>query len=299
MNTEPFTSLFLAAVSTGTSTNATGTGGLPSREELIRKAIEIAPKVFAALVILIVGLLIARWVGKFMMRALSKRDMEPPVRMLLVRIVKLLVLLLTLLVVADNLELKLVPLIAGLGVAGVGVGLAMQGVLSNLVAGLTIIFVKSFRVGEYIEISGAHGQVDVIELFSTTLIHPDLSRVVVPNRKIVGEIIHNYGKIRQADLSVGVAYDTDLNHALDIIRDILDKNPRVLKNPAPGVGTATLADSSIVIAIKPWVALPDFGPAQAEINKAVVERFREVGIQIPFPQRELRILTSPEQKAIA
>jgi small conductance mechanosensitive channel len=299
VNTEPFTSLFLAAVSTGTSTNATGTGGLPSREELIRKAIEIAPKVFAALVILIVGLLIARWVGKFMMRALSKRDMEPPVRMLLVRIVKLLVLLLTLLVVADNLELKLVPLIAGLGVAGVGVGLAMQGVLSNLVAGLTIIFVKSFRVGEYIEISGAHGQVDVIELFSTTLIHPDLSRVVVPNRKIVGEIIHNYGKIRQADLSVGVAYDTDLNHALDIIRDILDKNPRVLKNPAPGVGTATLADSSIVIAIKPWVALPDFGPAQAEINKAVVERFREVGIQIPFPQRELRILTSPEQKAIA
>ncbi|HTD66792.1 MAG TPA: mechanosensitive ion channel family protein, partial [Candidatus Limnocylindria bacterium] len=183
--------------------------------------------------------------------------------------------------------------------AGVGVGLAMQGVLSNLVAGLTIIFVKPFRVGEYIEINQVEGQVEIIELFSTTLIHPDLSRVVVPNRKIVGEILHNYGKIRQANLSVGVGYDTDLNAALQIIRDILHENPRILKQPAPGVGTSSLGDSSIVIAIKPWTALPDFGPAQAEINKAVIEKFREAGIQIPFPQREIRLLPGSETKSAA
>jgi small conductance mechanosensitive channel len=242
---------------------------------------------------------VARWVGKATMRALSKREMEPPVRMLFVRLVKLLILLLTLFIVAENLEIKLWPLIAGLGVAGVGVGLAMQGVLSNLVAGLTIIFVKPYRVGEYIEIVSAHGQVDTIELFSTTLIHSDMSRVIVPNRKIVGEILHNYGKIRQADLSVGVAYDTDLNKAIGIINEILAGNPRVLKTPAPGVGTATLGDSSIVIAIKPWMALPDFGPAQAEINKAVVEKLREAGIQIPFPQREIRLLPGSEMKSVA
>jgi small conductance mechanosensitive channel len=184
-------------------------------------------------------------------------------------------------------------------VAGVGVGLAMQGVLSNLVAGLTIIFVKPFRVGEYIEIVGVEGQVDTIELFSTSLVHPDRSRVVVPNRKIVGEIIHNYGKIRQLNLSVGVAYDTDLNKALAIVSDILERSPRTLKEPVPVIGTATLADSSIVIAIKPWTTLAEFGPAQAEVNKAVIERFREAGISIPFPQREIRLLPGADLKSVA
>jgi len=271
-----------------------------SNQELIaQKTIEYGPKVLTAVAMLVVGLFIGSWLAKVTMRQLLKRDLEPPVRMVLIRLVKLFVLVLTLLLIADNLEIKLLPLIAGLGVAGVGVGLAMQGVLSNLVAGLTIIFTKPFRVGEYIGIASVEGQVDTIELFSTSLLHPDRSRVVIPNRKIVGEIIHNYGKIRQLDLSVGVGYDTDLNRALDIVRDILSHNPRVLKDPVPAVGTATLADSSIIVAIKPWTALADFGPAQGEINKAVIERFREAGISIPFPQREIRLLPGADIKSVA
>jgi small conductance mechanosensitive channel len=122
---------------------------------------------------------------------------------------------------------------------------------------------------------------------------------VIPNRKIVGEIIHNYGKIRQLALSVGVAYDTDLNNALAIVADILQRSPRTLKDPAPVIGTATLADSSIVIAIKPWTVLENFGPAQIEVNKAVIERFREAGISIPFPQREIRLLPGADIKSVA
>jgi small conductance mechanosensitive channel len=265
---------------------------LESNQDLIaKKTIDYGPKVLTAGVILCVGLLIGRWLGKVVMRQLMKREMEPPVRMILVRLVKLLVLLLTALIIADNLEIKLLPLIAGLGVVGVGVGLAMQGVLSNLVAGLTIIFVKSFRVGEYIEIAGVHGQVEQIELFSTTLIHPDLSRVIVPNRKIVGEIIHNYGRLRQANLSVGVAYDTDLNRALEVISRVLNANPRVLKSPAPVIGTSSLGDSAVVLSIKPWAALGDFNPMQAELNKAILEQLRAANISIPFPQREIRVLS--------
>ncbi len=286
----------LAAVASGTNNMYLGVHWPPNRDEVVYLTTTYGPKIAGAVFTFVVGLFVARWIARLAMRGLSKREMEPPVRNLLVRLIKLLIIFLTLLVIAENLQIKLFPLIAGLGVAGVGVGLAMQGVLSNLVAGLTIIFVKSFRVGEYIEIASAHGQVDTIELFSTTLIHPDLSRVIVPNRKIVGEILHNYGKIRQADLSVGVAYDTDLNRALELIRDVLNRNPRVLKDPSPAVGTSMLADSSIVIAIKPWAALADFGPMQAEINKAVVEKFREAGIQIPFPQREVRVLSGPEPR---
>src|SRR5438093_9240740 len=123
--------------------------------------------------------------------------------------------------------MEVTPLVASIGVAGVGIGLAMQGVLSNMVCGLAIIFLKPFRVGEYIELLGVHGQVTAIELFSTTLAHPDRSRVVIPNRKIVGEVLHNYGTIRQLDLSVGVAYQTNIKEALATLCELVAQNPRV------------------------------------------------------------------------
>lgn len=137
------------------------------------------------------------------------------------------------------------------------------------------------------------GQVTKIEIFSTYLVHTDMSRVVVPNRKIVGEIMHNYGNVRQLDLSVGVAYGTDLNDATAIVRGVLGANPRVLKEPVAIVGVTMLADSSINIAVKPWVKVDDFVLAQAEIVQAVAEQLRAANISIPFPQREVRLLNNP------
>jgi small conductance mechanosensitive channel len=183
-------------------------------------------------------------------------------------------------------------MVAGFGVAGLGVGLALQGVLGNLVAGLTIIFTKPFRVNEYIEILQVQGQVIKIELFTTTLLHPDRSRVVIPNRKIIGEVLHNYGTIRQVNLSVGVAYGTDLGAAFQAIGEVLKANPRVLRDFDPFVGVTALGDSSINIAVKPWVGTADFGLASAEINQAIVAQFRERKIEIPFPQREVRLLNN-------
>jgi len=137
---------------------------------------------------------------------------------------------------------------------------------------------------------GVEGKVETISLFNSVLSHPDLSRVVIPNRKIVGEILHNHGKIRQQDIVVGVAYDTDLNKALAAINEILQSNPRVLKDPPPVIAVSVLGDSSINIAVKPWLSVVDYGPAAGEINKAIVETFRARTIIIPFPQREVRML---------
>jgi small conductance mechanosensitive channel len=258
----------------------------------IDAGMRFGPKVFVAIVILIVGFSVGRWVGRMLDRGLRRLDLEPPVRHLLVRVVRVVVLALFAIMALQNLGVELLPLIAGIGVAGAGIALAMQGVLSNMVAGLTIIFTRPFRVGEYIHIVGVEGQVDAISLFSTTLIHTDRSHVVVPNRKIVGEILHNYGKVRQLDIAVGVAYDTDLNHALAAINEVLQANPRVLKEPAPVIQTIMLADSSVNIGIKPWVTVPDYVAAGGEINKAVLETFRVRNIVIPFPQREVRLLGS-------
>ena len=245
-----------------------------------------------AIIIIVAGLSVCRWVAKAMARGLRKFDLEPPVRDLLVRIVRILILGLFAIMAMQNLGVELLPLIAGLGVAGAGVALAMQGVLGNAVAGFTIIFTKPFRVGEYISIVGVEGSVADISIFNTTLDHSDRSRVVIPNRKIAGEILHNYGKIRQLSIVAGVAYDTDLNKALATIHEVLRSNPRVLRDPAPNLGVSVLADSSIKISVNPWVNAPDFGPAGGEINKAIVEAFRGRNIVIPFPQQEVRMLAN-------
>jgi small conductance mechanosensitive channel len=253
-------------------------------------AIRFGPKVFVAIVIIVAGVFVGRWVGKAMARGLKKFDLELPVRDLLVRVVKILILVMFAIMALQNLGVELLPLIAGIGVAGAGIALAMQGVLSNVVAGLTIIFTRPFRIGEYIAISGVEGTVETIGVFKTTLNHADMSKVVIPNRKIVGEILHNYGSIRQLDIEVGVAYDTDLNAALATVEEVLRGNPRVLKDPTPGIGVNVLADSSIQLAVKPWTSVADYGPAGGEIKKAIVETFRSRKIVIPFPQQEVRML---------
>lgn len=261
-----------------------------ARAQATQMAVSYGPHLLTALLILVAGLFVGRWTGGWVGRLLEKLNLDVTVRQLLVRVVRLLVVALFAVMALQNLGVELLPLIAGLGIAGAGVALALQGVLGNLAAGLTIVFTRPFKVGEYISIAGEEGSVEVISLFSTTLGHPDRSRVVIPNRKIVGEILHNYGTIRQLDLEVGVAYDSDLGVALAAVHDTLGRNARVLGDPPPVVQVSSLADSAIVIAIRPWVAVGDFAAARGELNREVVETLRSRQVSIPFPQREVRLL---------
>jgi len=257
-------------------------------------AITFGPKVLVAIIIILVGVFAGGWVAKVVDGGLKKFNLDPPVRQLLVRIVRIFVLAIFVIMALQNLGVQLLPLIAGLGVAGAGVALAMQGVLSNIVAGLTIIFTKPFRVGEYISIVGEEGQVTNISIFTTVLSHADQSLVVIPNRKLVGEILHNYGNIRQLDIVVGVAYDTDIDVAVSVINDILRNNPHTLQDPSPVVSVSLLAPSSINIAVKPWVNVPDYNQARGEINREIVNTFRSKHIEIPYSQLEVRVLKSNE-----
>lgn len=252
--------------------------------------LQFGPKLVIALIFLAAGSIVARWLAGAVGRMARRLEFEPPVRQLLLNVARALALILFGIMALQNLGVDLLPLVAGLGVAGAGIALAMQGVLGNLIAGLTIILTRPFRVGEYISIVKEEGQVAEISLSSTTLSHPDLSRVVIPNRRIIGEILHNYGQIRQVQIEVGVAYDADLNRALATIRELLAANPRILKDPAPAVQVILLADSSVTIGVYPWARLPDCGAARGEIIKAIVETFRERGIVIPFPRRDVQLL---------
>ena len=261
-----------------------------AQSALIDLAIKFGPKLMVALLILVAGFYAGRWVGAGFNRWLGKLNLDAPVRQLLVRLARLLVLGLFLIMALQNLGVDLVPLIAGLGVAGAGVALAMQGVLGNLVAGLTIIFTKPFRIGEYVAMAGVEGRVEAIDLFSTLLSHADQSTVVVPNRKIVGEILHNYRQIRQLDLDVWIGRAEDLDRALAAIDSVIKGNSRLLLEPVPVVGVKRLADRSICIAVKPWVKVADYVRAGAEVNHAIVEGFRASGVSYPITVRDIRMI---------
>jgi small conductance mechanosensitive channel len=252
--------------------------------------IRFGPKVLAALVVIAVGVLVSRWVGRWLERALVRLELEPPVRLLLARVVRVLLVGLFLIMALQNLGVELLPLIAGLGVVGAGLALGMQGVLGNAAAGLSIIFTKPFRVGEYISIAGEEGRVETITLFNTTLSHADLSQIVIPNRKIAGEILHNFAQRRQLTITVSVAPDTDLNAALGVVDEVLKANSHVLRDPAPTIQIALGGGISINVSLMPWVAVPDYGAASGELSKAVVEAFRRHGVQFPVPLREVRLL---------
>lgn len=261
-----------------------------TRDTAADLAMSYGPRALAALLILVVGYFAGQWLGRVVGRILLRFELDATLSILLVRTVRVIVLGLFLIMALQNLGVELLPLVAGLGVAGAGIALAMQGVLGNVAAGLTILFTRPFRVGEYISIVGEEGRVESITLFSTTLGHVDRSLVVIPNRKIVGEILHNYGEIRQLELTVGVAYDTDLDSALEAIREVLAEEPAALDEPEPVIQVSRIADSSIDVAVRPWVRVPDVVATTGRLNLALIERFRRQGIVIPFPQREVRLL---------
>ncbi|MGH8220933.1 MAG: mechanosensitive ion channel family protein [Steroidobacteraceae bacterium] len=268
------------------------------KNTIIDLAVRFGPRLFVAILILIIGAAVSRWVSRWSVRTLQRVELEPPVRVLLARAAWLLSFTLFLILALANLGVELLPLIAGLSVIGAGLALATQGVVGNLVAGLSILLTKPFRIGQYISIVAEEGIVDTITLFSTTLRHIDHSLVVIPNRKIVGEILHNFGTIRQLNIAVSISYHADVGGAVSAVREVLDANPHVLKEPPPIVQTNLLGDWSIVIGVRPWVPIAHFVAATGEINWAILEQFRRREIPIAVPQSEIRLAATAGEAGV-
>jgi small conductance mechanosensitive channel len=248
---------------------------------IVDLAVRYGFDVLGAVVILVVGVVVGRWAGALVAGRLDRQQLEPPMKQLIVRVAKMVVLLFAFVVAIDKLGFQVAPLVAGIGVAGIGIGIALQGVLSNLVAGLNIILTKPFRVGEHIAVAGVHGDVVEITLTATILVHVDRSRIIIPNRKIVGEILHNFSTQRQLNLSVGVANPGDVVSLLRGVRDVVASNMRVLKEPPPVIGIAQVTDGGVKLAVQPWVRVSDVGVADGELYQALLEHLRARGLTAP------------------
>jgi len=250
-----------------------------------------ATQFVAGTIVLMIGIVVTGWVARAMARALEKRNLEPPERLLIIMVARIIMIGLTIMVALDVCGYPIAAVFGGAGVLLVGLGFAMQGLFGNIIAGLTLIFTKPIRVGEYVEIASAQGLVIHVDIISTTLMQLDHSKVVIPNHKIIGEVLRNFGTVRQIVLSVGVAYDSDLPKARELAAQVLARNRRVLTDPTPLVTVTALRDSAIAISIKCWVKVADYELAEGELNEAIVECYRHHQIEIPFPRRDIRIIT--------
>lgn len=260
-------------------------------QQTIEMATIYGVRVLAALFILLVGKWLASTLGRVSERALIKRSLDPTVSQFAGKIVFALTLIFTIIAALSQVGIQTASLIAVVGAAGLAVGLALQGALSNFAAGVLLVMFRPCRVGDYVEAGGASGTIQNISLFSTVLNTPDNKQITIPNSNIMSGAIVNYSALpqRRVDLTVGIGYDSDIGLAKRELEQLLAADTRVLADPPPTIAVQALADSSVNLIVRPWVEAADYWPVYFELTERIKTRFDEVGITIPFPQMHLHM----------
>lgn len=248
-------------------------------------------KVIGAIAILIIGRLVAGSVRKGLRRVMGVRNVDPSLVGFVTTIAYWGIMAFVFIAALAKFGIQTASVVAMLGAAGFAVGMAMQGTLANFASGVMIMVFRPFKTGDFIDAAGVKGSVKEISIFSTTLATPDNVRIIVPNGKLYGDIIRNFNgyETRRVDMTVGIGYGSSMDKAMEIVAGLLAADPRVLPEPAPTVAVAELADSSVNIVVRPWVAAGDYWNFYFDFHKAVKEAFDAAGVEIPFPQRTVHM----------
>ena len=253
----------------------------------LNSCIDLGGRILAALIIFIIGKLIVSWINRLFAKMLEKRKVDASIQSFLKSIVNITLLVLLFLAVIGKLGIELTSFAALLASAGVAIGMALSGNLSNFAGGVIILVFRPYKVGDYIEAStGASGTVTDIQIFHTVLTTPDNRVVFAPNGAMSGAVVTNYSRkdTRRVDFSFGVEYGTDFELAKSTIMEVISKDSRILKDPAPFIELGALAESSVNITVRVWVNAADYWGVNFDMNKNVYATFNEKGISFPFPQ---------------
>jgi small conductance mechanosensitive channel len=266
-------------------------GKLDWNQLLQAYAIPWGIKLLVALVVLIIGLWLVGIITRMIGKALTTARMDAMLVRFLESITKTLLQVVVFIAALSQLGVQTTSLIAILGAAGLAVGLALQGSLANFAAGVLLLVFKPFKVGDFVEAGGVLGVVEELRVFNSVLRTPDNREITVPNGKIYNDVITNYSArdTRRIDLVVGISYDADIRKAKEIVESILNNDERVLKDPAPTWGVMDLADSSVNLYIRPWVASADYWNARCDLLEVIKTSFDANGIGIPFPQMDVHL----------
>jgi small conductance mechanosensitive channel len=250
-------------------------------------------KVIAAIAIFIIGRWIAKLVRRAVYRVMNKANVESLITGFVSSMAYIAMLAFVVVAALGQLGIQTTSFIAILGAAGLAIGLALQGSLANFAAGFLMILFRPFKVGDFIEGAGVAGVVQEIQTFTTTLKTPDNKTIIIPNAKLSGDNIVNYSAeaTRRVDMTVGVSYDADLAKVRDVLKDIISKDERIHADPPPQVAVAELADSSVNFVVRVWTNTGDYWGVKFDATETIKNRFDAEGIGIPFPQRDVHIVS--------
>lgn len=267
--------------------------------QIQRLLVDFGLRLVAAVLILAVGRWLARLLKRLLKKLMIKATVEPTLTSFASNIIFYATSAFVFMAALGQLGIETTSLIAVLGAAGLAVGLALQGSLSNFAAGILIILFHPFRVGDWIEAAGVSGFVEEIQIFTTSLRTLNNRTVVVPNSKLTDDNIVNYSTkgVLRVDLVIGVAYEENLAKVKQLTQEVLAQHPLVLADPQPMVGVLELADSSVNLAVRPWTKTEHYWAVYFGIQEAVKTKFDEAGVTIPFPQRDIHIVSSDATSA--
>ncbi|MDP8205202.1 MAG: mechanosensitive ion channel [Candidatus Electryonea clarkiae] len=262
---------------------------------MYNKAFELAaiyiPNLFFTLIVLFVGIFVIRILNRIVHKAMTIKNLDESLEKFVASLISISLKIILLITVASMLGIQMTSFVALLGAAGLAVGLALQGSLSNFAGGILILLFKPFKVGDFIEAQGQLGVVKEIQIFNTILTTVDNKVIFIPNSDLSNGQIINYSAeaTRRVDFTFGIGYNDDLEKARNIIFGLIKDDSRIQQDPEPVVMLAELADSSVNLAVRVWCKTEDYWAIFFDMNENVKLAFDKEGISIPFPQRDVHL----------
>jgi small conductance mechanosensitive channel len=252
---------------------------------------EFGLQLLAALAIFYVGRIVARMLQSGLRKLLVSQQVEKILETFVCNLAYWTIMLFVIIAAINQVGVQTTSLIAVMGAAGLAVGLALQGSLSNFASGVLIVVFRPYRVGDWVEAAGIAGSVEQVQILTTILKTGDNKQIIVPNSQIMGSIITNYSanETRRVDMVVGVSYSDDLDKVRKTLQEVIAADERVLNDPACTIAVSELADSSVNFVVRPWVNTADYWAAKFDLTEAIKKRFDKEGISIPFPQRDVNV----------
>ncbi|MDH5455737.1 MAG: mechanosensitive ion channel [Gammaproteobacteria bacterium] len=260
--------------------------------ELIQtKGVDLAINVAVALLIFYVGKLVVGLIVRALHKLMQRQEVDKTLETFICNLVRMVLLVVVAIAAIGALGIETTSFIAIFGAAGLAVGLALQGSLSNFASGVLIVLFRPYRVGDFVEAAGISGVVEQVQILTTVLKTGDNKQITVPNGQIMDSIITNYSanETRRVDMVVGVSYDDDLDKVRATIQDLVAAEERILDEPACTIAVSELADSSVNFVVRPWVKTPDYWGVMFDLTEAIKKRFDKEGISFPFPQRDVHV----------
>ena len=261
--------------------------------QLMSFATDYGLKIIGAIVILIIGRIVAGIGRKIVKNLLTRAKVDPAVISFTGSLIYILILTFAVLAALAKFGIQTASLVAVLGAAGFAVGFALQGSLGNFAAGVLILVFRPYKVGDLIDGAGIFGSVKAIHLFTTVLATADNVQILVPNGKLYGDIIKNYSAndTRRVDMVFGIGYSSSIEKAFEVISSVIKADGRILADPAPQIAVSELADSSVNFVVRPWVNKDDYWGVKFDTTRKIKEEFDANGLEIPFPQTSVHMVS--------